>query len=503
MFQVAESTDTDLAGTIATSFYKNSDPSPEEKLRVIEYLADLPNPQVFASLVSNLPLEELSPPRALIARAKFLARNQRFSLAIKLAEQALDGAPLGENHIFLLELYLASHAPSVNASADEASLSKAGTLIRRMIDSGQDDLALAALKRVSAFPDPLIYFRERELLGWFETFDPEENLIRARFALERIVLGKMFAGEQKERLRAFMQKYKAQHPAEVAALLVEFGANDLLEDFDEAFASENSTVFYAKIESLLKQNKFAAAKELLANPPLRANKTIIETLLGAIAFAENDNQTNQYHIGRAFQSASFERSYSDFHTIMTISERFGDQLSARKAAEAIAAVTAASLPDVKNLGFLDVHLGRRPQQLLTTFQKLYADRPDDVLVGLKYAHLLIVTGTDLDRAEAVLTGLPEDETFAQSILSALALLDLAKKKPQDALARFEAANLDWTSLRAQSDKAVYTTALYLGRPQQSAEAITVAAEIDWNVVLDYFKVFLLPLWDRNAPAAMP
>lgn len=503
MFEVGKLTDTDLSGTIATSFYTRGDASAEEKLDVLEYLSSHRNPEIFLSLSSRLPSEDFKPLRGAFAKARFFARQGHFDEAIAVAEAALEDRPLSRDHVGLLELYLLGHNVVLNQGQTGTHFADAANLFRRLVETQDENLVKAALQRITGFDDPLIYFRERELSQLFETYDPNRELIQARLFVQRQVLGKMFAGRQRERLKELVELYKADYPAEIAGLLVEFNATDLLEELEEGSEETNLTVYYAKLESLLKDNNYPEVRRQIEEAPVDANRTVLETILGAMAFAEGDNAKNHYHISRAFQSASFEGSYTDFNTIMTISERFGDASSARKAAEAISKVTPRALPDSKNLKFLDVHLGYRPELLLTTFEKLHATRPTDELIALKYAHLLTVTGGDLELAAKILTELPEDSNFNESILAARALVNLAQGDAAAGLKLLDEERLDWTTLQSQSDKFIYLSLLYVARPDQRSEAVTIAQEINWDIVLDYLKVYLLPKWGRDAPTENP
>ncbi len=500
LLEVSQLVQSKESAAIAQNLFLSTEATTQDRTEALNILSRLGSSPFFEPLYERLPESEkaLTPNR--IARARYFYALQQLDAAIGEIEKSAANPKDHIAQLALIDLLLNKQKPVCSEEEFEKAQTRIAQLVRILVESSDTNAALDGIYRITKLQEPLKFFRYPEIERWITEHDKKGELIKERLFLLSLRINEMPESPRNEAIDKAFDQYRENCPDELIDWLVKMNAVDRILKLSPETREKIPAAYYAYLEYLIQNEKWAEAKEWSEKPPQKTDKVIIEATLCGIAFKEGDNAKNFHHRERAFQAASFEGKYASFFAILTIAERMGDTNTARRVAEVITEAPTLSLPATEELHYLDRYLGSKPEKLLSFYEKLHASRESDPSVLLKYAQLLIITGKDISRARKLIQSEQRNPTTEYSFLCTEALCYLAEKDVKAALALIEKSGLKWDSSKTAADTAIVSTILY--KTGQAEEAVRLAAKINWDQGALHLKSYLLDSW-KDEPAIDP
>ncbi len=478
----------------ADSLLQSKSITPADSILVLE--SALKNGDLFGfkSLYTKVPESIRQIPSVRQAWVQYLIANSEYSAAVKEAQDlARDSSDL-ENQIFLLDIILLNHERNSESEV------KAAVLMKRLILSENQEIALKAFRRMALLKKPLYYFNSQELNHWLS--QRSEDLIKEKLFVRSLELEEVFDSERSAFLDRVIQEFVDKDLETLSGWLIHNHALDKIAQIPESKRKSNLTSYLAYLEALLQEADYEAAEKWMEESPNGADMVMAEAIRAGIAYKLKKNSKIFYHSDRAFAQASFENTYKEFKTILNVAERFGDKKSARRAAEAISHFSPMLLPDAKELGFLDQYLGNDAELMLQIYEKLYATRSSDADISRQYALLLIVNKRHPELVTPIIEASLQANLDDSSTLCIKAL-DQCDEDITAALAleTLKAGNIDTEKLRGNHNIAIYSTILW--KAGKEVEARRLASRAEWNLVPEYLRNYLKPMWNEDFPKIEP
>ena len=484
---------------LAQFLLKTDDAPIEDYATALDALARSRYQNMFQDAFDQLPKEVRDRSEIKFSYVRFLGYNDRALEAIPLAEELIEESNLPKIRLALIDLY-------TNAGKDSRYQNLAARLIRSILDEGDTPEAAQALPRVFKLREPLSHFRPEYLENWLE--NSSGDFTEEWFILQSLLLKDTYPELQKRKVREIFDRYKESHPGLVARFVVHFNGTALLEELPKdvvetdpviytAYLGHQFDLYFAALERDEEQEAakhLARADELLENAPDSIGRPLVESCRAAIATLEGEPSEAEYYRQRALRAAQFEGSFGQFFEILRIADRFGDTITAREAVLVIAGQTTKFLPDADKLDFFEKYLTSESdlQLLKDLYGRLNASRPDDLEAALKLSTILVTTGGDLDRAEAVIAPWKDGSKRRISIDALRALIHLEREESEQAVELLDRPAFNFFATVPDIDRAIFATVMF--KSGEVAVAESVQAKVDWSRIPSHLYEHLKKHW---------